>query len=498
MTIERAGKGRPRSGGAHHCDRCQRMVAKIRVHWPDGSICGACFTDAVHTHGDCPDCNQHRMLPGRNAANQPICRDCAAITTALTCTRCGEEAERFRGGSCIRCILRDDLAALLRPTTPPDLRLKRLIEILATVERPESIYTWMRGQQAHELLTRLGTRDLELTHDAFDALPPTRAVTHLREILTHHRILPERNGDIATLERWIEERLSSLADMPQIRDPLGRFARWHHLGRLRQRSGSGIDLNYAIRSAKQEITESGRFLKWLYDTHQLTASGIRQAHVDEWLSEGPSTRHRIRTFIVWLIEIGQIDTVTVPPRTAKTSPMLDQPTRMRHVRRCLNDTRMPTADRLASLILLLYGHPIGKIAGLRTASIQTKPDGLYLRLGPTPARMPDPMATIAWEHLHARANQQTGNTGTNWLFPGNLAGQHLSAETMLHQLRSWGLDIQGARNAALRDLVMQLSPAALVKQLGYSPQVIAKHSADAGADMANYPTLKSKQPRFER
>ncbi|WP_158252928.1 MULTISPECIES: hypothetical protein [unclassified Cryobacterium] len=41
----------------------------------------------------------------------------------------------------------------------------------------------IRGQQAHELLTRLGARDLELTHDAFDALPPTRAVTHLREIL---------------------------------------------------------------------------------------------------------------------------------------------------------------------------------------------------------------------------------------------------------------------------------------------------------------------------
>lgn len=193
MTIERPGKGRPRSSGDIQCDRCQRMVAKVRVRWPDGRICGVCFTAAVHAHGECPDCNQHRMLPGRNPANQAICRDCAGIMTALTCTRCGGEAERFRGGNCINCVLRGDLAALLQPTTPPDLRLKHLIEILATAKRLESIYTWMRGHQAHELLIRLGTRELDLTHDAFDALPPTRAVAHLREILAHHGILAERD-----------------------------------------------------------------------------------------------------------------------------------------------------------------------------------------------------------------------------------------------------------------------------------------------------------------
>lgn len=31
------------------CDRCGGQVAKIRVHWPDGAICGICFTTATHT-----------------------------------------------------------------------------------------------------------------------------------------------------------------------------------------------------------------------------------------------------------------------------------------------------------------------------------------------------------------------------------------------------------------------------------------------------------------
>ncbi|TFC54560.1 MULTISPECIES: hypothetical protein [unclassified Cryobacterium] len=60
-------------------------------------------------------------------------------------------------------------------------------------------------------------------------------------------------------------------------------------------------------------------------------------------------------------------------------------------------------------------------------------------------------------------------------------------------MRDWGLDLGGARNAALRELVMHLTPAALVKQLGYSPQVISKHAAESAARMANYLSLKRQQ-----
>jgi hypothetical protein len=115
----------------------------------------------------------------------------------------------------------------------------------------------------------------------------------------------------------------------------------------------------------------------------------------------------------------------------------------------------------------------------------------------TPARMPAPMAAIAWEHLQARPNQQTTNTGTAWLFPGTLAGHHVNPESMLQRLRNWGLDLGGARNAALRQLAMQLTPAALVKQLGYSPQIISKHAHESAAPQANYPSLKRTQLEAE-
>ena len=195
-------RGRPRSTGELPCGRCHRLVAKIRVHWPDGPVCGACFTDATHTHGTCPDCDQpERMLPGRDAQSRPVCRDCAGITTNLTCARCGSEAERFRAGACIRCTLREDLADLLKPGN--DLRLHRLIDILVTTGRPESTYTYLRGARARALFEATGDRRLALTHEGFDALPRSTAAERLRALLVHHRMMPYcGNETLARFEQW--------------------------------------------------------------------------------------------------------------------------------------------------------------------------------------------------------------------------------------------------------------------------------------------------------
>jgi hypothetical protein len=61
----------------------------------------------------------------------------------------------------------------------------------------------MRGAKAKELLTGLGTRDIGLSHAAFDALPPSHAVEYLRELLIHYGMPPERDRQLAALERWL-------------------------------------------------------------------------------------------------------------------------------------------------------------------------------------------------------------------------------------------------------------------------------------------------------
>lgn len=465
------------------------------MHWPDGAICGICFTTATHTRGDCAACGNTRLLPGKDTDGGNICRDCAGITTLMRCDTCGDEAERFRSGNCIRCVLRADLTAVLQPNTPPDLRLKRLVAVFADAERPESIYTWKRGIEAHSLLTRLGTRELAMSHEAFDTLPASNAVEHLRETLTHHGMLPPRDRQLAAFERWLEMRIASLADHFDIQAPIERFGRWHHLKRLRAKSLPGKNMNFAVRSAKQEITESGRFLAWLESEHDVTFKGIRQSHIDDYLSSGPSTRHTMRTFIVWLVTSHEIATVQVPRREAQSTPILTQAARIRHIRVCLTAGEMPPADRVAALILLLYAHPVGKIAALKATTIEARPDGLYLHLGSEPVLLPSQVTETFWNYVQHRPNQQTTNTNSPWLFPGNLPGQHTHPDGMLQRLRNWGIDLNGVRNATLRDLTRQLNPTALADSLGYSTPVIHQHAAAAAAPMSDYIELKSSQLR---
>jgi hypothetical protein len=71
-------------------------------------------------------------------------------------------------------------------------------------------------------------------------------------------------------------------------------------------------MNFAVRSAKQEITESVRFLAWLLAEHDATYTVIRQSHLDDYLASGPSIRHAINTFIAWLVTSREIAKVRVP------------------------------------------------------------------------------------------------------------------------------------------------------------------------------------------
>jgi hypothetical protein len=77
------------------------------------------------------------------------------------------------------------------------------------------------------------------------------------------------------------------------------FATWHHLRRIRAKAAAGAATRGPVHSAKQEITETVKFLVWLHETYQRTAATCTQQDVDEWLATGPTTRSAIRTFFVF-------------------------------------------------------------------------------------------------------------------------------------------------------------------------------------------------------
>lgn len=473
-------RGRPRATGDKLCGRCHRLVPKIVARWPDGPVCFACFSTAARTRGTCTACHTERLVPGRDPAGRPLCVECAGITTSLRCHRCGGEEELYRKGTCARCALRDDLDRLLPAASPTGARLA---DALAAAARPQSTLTWLRNPRVENLLVRIGFLTEPLTHELLDGIDEGRHVEHLRGVLEHHQLLPPRDPDLAAFERWLRRRLDGLAD-PRHRQALQQFATWHHLRRIRPSSAAGRDVHGSVHTAKQEITQAGNLLAWLAERgHTLT--DCPQRDLDRWLAEGPTTRYTARTFLVWAAH-QQLTTLTIPHRPARSTPTLGQQQRLDWIRILLTEEVEATPYRLAALLLLLYAQPLTRIAGLRVTDVIDDPSGLRLRLGSDVAPVPEPFGALLRRHLDARPNLRHTNRDTVWLFPGTTPGRHVTADHVMNRVRRLGINLLGARNTALRDLVIQAPAPVVAAMLGYSNQVTARHASLAAAPTAAY------------
>lgn len=431
------------------------------------------------------------MLPGSSAAHrgQPVCVDCAGITQDYHCSRCGTETEYYRQNTCARCSLRDDLTVLLRvdEARGPETTATKLLGALCGAQRPESILTWLRKPGVRDLLSRLATGEIPLSHEALDLEPNRLRVEHMRSLLTHHKLLPKRDHYLALFERWLTNKLEDVDDV-DVRRPVESFARWHHFRRIRSLSTEGKPTQGPVHSAKQEITETIKFLTWLKLTHGRIVASCGQADVDAWLANGPTTRHAIRTFFVWAVKNRTCTNITIGFRQAKTVPLLTQGQRLGMLKACLSDNIDTLPYRVAATLVLLYAQPVVRIAAMKSTDVILTPEGLRLSLGEAhPAPVPEPFASLLMEHMASRPNMRTGSSsGSEWLFPGYRPGQHLHPNTFVARLREVGIDLVGARNASLRALVKVMPAPLVAEMLGYSYQVTQKHATAAAEPWSRY------------
>ena len=230
---------------------------------------------------------------------------------------------------------------------------------------PESILTWKRNIHVLELLGGITSGALPLTHDGLTAAGSGRHIDHLRSLLQHHRLLPQRDEHLARFEIWLANKLDAF-DSPAVRAPVEQFATWHHLRRLRSESRPGQSSDGPKRSAKQEITETIKFLTWLEQTHRRALPDCTQQDVDEYLASGPTTRHLIRTFFIWAKKSKLNVAVQIGFRQAKTTPTITQDQRLAWLKELLAGDSESLPYRVAGVLLLLYAQPLTKIAALQT------------------------------------------------------------------------------------------------------------------------------------
>src|SRR5699024_8450130 len=115
------------------------------------------------------------------------------------------------------------------------------------------------------------------------------------------------------------------------------------------------------------------------------------------------------------------------------------------------------------------------------------PHSTTIQLGRHPVDVPEPFATLIRQHGNARPNLRTAaGPDSPWLFPSTLAGRHLHPNTVMDRLRDLGVNLLGARNRTLDELVLRCPPSLVADALGYSHHVAFIHAEKAAEPWARY------------
>lgn len=225
-------------------------------------LCSSCYV-RVGPKRACGRCGRVRRIAKRATDNQPdLCHACWWESIAI-CSRCGKEGmcNGIKKGLplCLRCRLDDRITAAL--TGPDGTMAESLAPVrraVLEVDNPRSGHVWMGRSPAVEVLTKIASGELALSHDALDGLHQTAAIIHLRDLLMSVGLLPPRDPLTARIEAAIARSATELSE--ENSKILRSFGRWSVMRKVRRKAELGRLTVSGTKNAVTEIREAARFL----------------------------------------------------------------------------------------------------------------------------------------------------------------------------------------------------------------------------------------------
>jgi hypothetical protein len=282
---------------------------------------------------------------------------------------------------------------------PPGLQALR--RDIAAAGHSVTAMRWLTKPSIAPVLSDLAAGRMPLTHQAFDELPRSQALAHLRQTLVAVGALPGRDEEMARLEAFLGGLLASQHDTER-RQLLHRYLIWHLVRRLRGRS----NVRPATRQQSLLVRRLARgaiaFLDWL-DAHGLTLGSCQQAGLDRWLTDEQAIyREEAGQLVRWARASKLTTGHLAATRWNGPTQLIDHQHRWDTARRLLHDDTLKPEGRLAGLLVLLYAQGATAISQMTTGQIQAGGDGVRLRLGRVPIHLPEPVATLARTVVLAR------------------------------------------------------------------------------------------------
>ncbi|MEV4263553.1 hypothetical protein [Kribbella sp. NPDC049584] len=349
------------------------------------------------------------------------------------------------------------------------------------MKRVNSGLTWIRQKHVTQFLQTLAATPT-VTHEAVDALPPSRTREFVRGLLIEHGALPQRDLYRTRYEEWSRDALDRLTD-PVNRDVIRRYIRWQHQRRMNQMDE--IPQGTFLRS-KQTVTVAIDFLNWLTD-HGIELGELEQQHLDAWQAAGPSTRLVADRFLGWAIKTRLVrPDLKIQRHRRGTSPRMSAVDQEQAVNRVVHTDELTARDRAAAILVLVFGQQIEDVVGLTWDDVDVTEDLVAVRVGAIEIVLPDPLDRPWREMAATPGNDLTAaHPNSSWVFRGYSPGRHIDPGHLRTRLRGV-FSTRAARLGTLHELT-RLAPVAIIAEaLGYSPATIERHTVDSAAAYARY------------
>lgn len=168
------------------------------------------------------------------------------------------------------------------------------------------------------------------------------------------------------------------------------------------------------------------------------------------------------------------------------------------MQRFVSDDAVPLVDRVAGLLVLLYGQALTRVARLDMSRVRQDVDGtVLLALGRDEVRLPPPVGALVAELVATPRGRATvgAPAASPWLFPGIQPDRPLRASRLQVRLNAYGLRARAARTTALLDLATEVPPVVLADLLGMYPNTAVRWVQAAGGEWANYAAIRARQAR---
>ncbi|MFE7392598.1 hypothetical protein [Streptomyces sp. NPDC057582] len=164
-------------------------------------------------------------------------------------------------------------------------------------------------------------------------------------------------------------------------------------------------------------------------------------------------------------------------------------------RRLLNDDTLPTPDRVAGLLLILYAQKIATISQLTVDDVHIDGDTVSITFGSSPVVLPAPLASLVLDLVATRRGKAKIGIPNDvpWLFPGGRPGHPLGDDRIGQRLHKIGIQPRQDRSTALFTLATEVPAAILARMLGVHIKVAVQWQLASGGDWAAYaPDVSSR------